>query len=71
MFELLDEGWAKSSVSRVQGLDRYGDPDPDAWVIEMGRQIGTASGESKIRYIIKSGTAGDVITAYPVKGLRQ
>ena len=70
MFDVLDEGWLKPSSSRLQGLDKNGIPDSGAWVVDMGRQVGTATGETKIRYIIKSGTAGDLITAYPVTGLR-
>lgn len=70
MFDVLDEGWSKPSTSRLQGLDANGNPDSGAWVVEMGRQVGTQASETKIRYIIKSGTAGDIITAYPVSGLQ-
>lgn len=70
LFELLDEGWSKPSSTRLQGLDINGNPDPEAWVVEMGRQVGTQASETKIRYIIKSGTAGEIITAYPVSGIQ-
>lgn len=70
LFDVLDEGWSKPSSSRLQGLDKDGNPDPEAWVVEMDRQIGEQATETKIRYIIKSGTTGDIITAYPVSGLQ-
>jgi hypothetical protein len=65
MFDLLDEGWNKPPTARVQGLRADGSPDPIAWVVDLGKVVGTG-GQTKIRYVIKSGTTGDVISAYPV-----
>ncbi|WP_163264825.1 hypothetical protein [Chelativorans alearense] len=52
---LVDEAWAMRGAP---------DPkDPGAYVVDMGRPIGT-SGETSIRIIVKPGTT-EVITAYP------
>jgi len=53
---LLDDAWA-----------RKGSPlpnDPGAYVVDMGRVIGTA-GETKIKVIVRPGT-NELITAYPI-----
>ncbi|WP_412022580.1 RHS repeat-associated core domain-containing protein [Burkholderia cepacia] len=54
--DLVDEAWAK----RGQPLAN----DPGAYVVPMGRAIGTA-GETSIKIITRPGT-NEVITAYPV-----
>ena len=51
---LIDEAWAKRGA-HVPG-------DPGAYVIDMGRAIGTA-GERHIRVIVRPGTT-EVISAY-------
>lgn len=53
----VDEAWLKKG-SHVVG-------DPGAYVVSMGRAIGT-SGETSIKIIVRPGTS-QVITAYPVK----
>lgn len=53
----VDEAWLKKG-SPVVG-------DPGAYVVPMGRAIGT-SGETSIKIIVRPGTS-QVITAYPVK----
>ncbi|CAI8856157.1 hypothetical protein EMIT0P171_250019 [Pseudomonas sp. IT-P171] len=53
----VDEAWLKKG-SPVVG-------DPGAYVVPMGRAIGT-SGETSIKIIVRPGT-NQVITAYPVK----
>lgn len=53
----VDEAWLKKG-SPVVG-------DPGAYVVPMGRAIGTA-GETSIKIIVRPGT-NQVITAYPVK----
>lgn len=53
----IDEAWLKKG-SPVVG-------DPGAYVVPMGRAIGT-SGETSIKIIVRPGT-NQVITAYPVK----
>ncbi|MGQ3820585.1 two-partner secretion domain-containing protein [Pseudomonas alliivorans] len=53
----VDEAWLKKG-SPVVG-------DPGAYVVPMGRAIGT-SGETSIKVIVRPGTS-QVITAYPVK----
>ncbi|MBX8487687.1 DUF637 domain-containing protein [Pseudomonas cichorii] len=53
----VDEAWLKKG-SPVIG-------DPGAYVVPMGRAIGT-SGETSIKIIVRPGT-NQVITAYPVK----
>lgn len=53
----VDEAWLKKG-SPVVG-------DPGAYVVPMGRAIGT-SGETSIKVIVRPGT-NQVITAYPVK----
>lgn len=52
----VDEAWLKKD-SPVSG-------DPGAYVVPMGRAIGT-SGETSIKIIFRPG-ANKVITAYPV-----
>ncbi|WP_162906653.1 hemagglutinin repeat-containing protein [Algihabitans albus] len=52
---LVDEAWGKRGAS-VPG-------DPGAFVVDMGRPIGT-TGETSIRVIVKPGTS-EIITAYP------
>lgn len=52
---LIDDAWAKRGA-HVPG-------DPGAYVIDMGRTIGTA-GERHIRVIVRPGTT-EVISAYP------
>ena len=54
---LIDQAWLKKG-NPVSG-------DPGAYVVPMGRVIGTA-GETSIRIIVRPGT-NKVITAYPVK----
>ncbi|CAO3947873.1 hemagglutinin repeat-containing protein [Achromobacter mucicolens] len=54
---VVDEAWLKKG-SPVVG-------DPGAYVVPMGRPIGT-SGETSIKIIVRPGT-NQVITAYPVK----
>ncbi|YCH22787.1 hemagglutinin repeat-containing protein [Pseudomonas sp. D1-3] len=54
---LIDQAWLKKG-SPVSG-------DPGAYVVPMGRVIGT-SGETSIRIIVRPGT-NQIITAYPVK----
>ncbi|WP_177434654.1 hemagglutinin repeat-containing protein, partial [Pseudomonas sp. Irchel 3A18] len=53
----IDEAWLKKG-SPVVG-------DPGAYVVPMGRAIGTA-GETSVKIIVRPGT-NKVITAYPVK----
>ncbi|MEE4681206.1 hypothetical protein V2K69_05490 [Pseudomonas alliivorans] len=53
----VDEAWLKKG-SPVVG-------DPGAYVVPMGRAIGT-SGETSIKVIVRPGTS-QIITAYPVK----
>ena len=57
---LLDEAWL--SV-QAQGLETV-QGDTYAYVVNMGRVIGTA-GETNLRLVIEPGTS-KVITAYPV-----
>jgi filamentous hemagglutinin len=52
---LVDEAWAKRGAHVLD--------DPGAYVIYMGRAIGTA-GETHLRVIIRPGTT-EVISAYP------
>ncbi|MEZ6119641.1 MAG: polymorphic toxin-type HINT domain-containing protein [Pirellulaceae bacterium] len=52
---LIDEGWAKRGAHVVG--------DPGAYVVDMGRAIGTA-GETHLRIIVRPGTT-EVISAYP------
>ena len=52
---LVDEAWTRRGIS---------DPnDVAAFVVDMGRPIGTA-GETSIRVVVRPGTT-DIITAYP------
>ena len=53
---LLDEAWIKRGSPLAN--------DPAAYVIPMGRTVGTA-GEKSIKMIVRPGTC-EVITAYPV-----
>jgi filamentous hemagglutinin len=52
---LIDEGWSKRGAHVVG--------DPGAYVVDMGRVIGTA-GETHLRIIVRPGTT-EVISAYP------
>ena len=52
---LVDEAWSKKGSPLSS--------DPGAYVVPMGRAIGT-SGETSIRVIVKPGT-NEIITAYP------
>ncbi|WVK92790.1 hypothetical protein SA496_24250 [Pseudomonas sp. JS3066] len=54
---LIDQAWLKKGGS-VSG-------DPGAYIVPMGRAIGTA-GETSIKIILRPGT-NKIITAYPVK----
>lgn len=54
---LVDEAWVKRSTPLPN--------DPGAYVIPMGRVIGTA-GEKSIKVIVRPGT-NKIITAYPVR----
>ncbi|WP_236121516.1 hypothetical protein [Cellulomonas palmilytica] len=51
----VDEAWT------LRGAPEVG--DPGAFVVQMGRQVGTA-GETGVRIIVKPGTS-EVISAYP------
>jgi hypothetical protein len=53
---LVDEAWGMRGAS-ISG-------DPGAFVIRMGRTVGTA-GESAVKIIVRPGT-NQIITAYPV-----
>lgn len=53
----IDEAWLKKGSPVLN--------DPGAYVVPMGRAIGT-SGETSIKIIVRPGTS-QVITAYPVK----
>jgi len=53
--DLVDQAWARRGAP---------DPsDPAAFVVDMGRSVGTA-GETSIRIVVRPGTT-EVITAYP------
>jgi filamentous hemagglutinin len=58
LLPLLDEAWNSSQKQQILN-------DPCAYVIDMGRVIGTA-GETKIRLVFKSPNSLEVRTAYPV-----
>jgi RHS repeat-associated protein len=53
---LVDEAWAKRGAAEPG--------DPGAFVVQMGRTVGTA-GETAIRVVVRPGTT-EIITAYPV-----
>lgn len=53
---LIDEAWS------MRGAPVAG--DPGAFVVPMGRAIGTA-GETTIRIVVRPGT-NQILTAYPV-----
>ncbi|WP_406642531.1 Hint domain-containing protein [Amycolatopsis sp. WGS_07] len=53
--ELVDEAWARRGAAEPG--------DPGAYVVPMGRSIGSG-GETSIRVVVKPGTT-EVITAYP------
>lgn len=56
LIDLLDEAWGQRGLPLPN--------DPNAYIIHMGRGIGTA-GETAIRVIVKPGTS-EVITAFPI-----
>lgn len=53
---LIDEAWKMKGSPLAN--------DPGAYIVNMGRQIGTA-GETFIKIIVKPGTS-EIITAYPI-----
>jgi len=57
ILKLIDEAWSLKNLPLKE--------DPGAYVINMGRQIGT-KGETGIKIIVKPGTS-EIITAYPIK----
>jgi filamentous hemagglutinin len=59
LIALIDEAW----LARV-GLGTLQSNGNRFWVVNMGRQVGTA-GETSIKIVVKDGTT-DVITAYPI-----
>ena len=64
LFELLDEAWTKPHLVayKIDGVT----PDPTAFIVDMGRTIGTAN-ERFIRFAFKGNRASKrIIAAYPV-----
>ena len=53
---VVDEAW------KLRGASVPG--DPGAFVVPMGRQVGTA-GETAVKIVVRPGT-NQIITAYPV-----
>ena len=69
VFPLIDEAWSKKAIW-VQALDKYGNPDPIAWVCEMGRQVGTVDNTfTKIRVVLMRVGSDEIRSAYPVNSL--
>jgi hypothetical protein len=69
VFSLLDEAWAKKGTW-VQALTKNGQPDPLAWICEMGRQVGVGNSTlTKIRVVLIRAGTDEIRSAYPVSSL--
>ena len=59
---LVDEGWGKQA--KFHPLKPDGTPDERVWIVDMGRQVGTA-GETHLKIVISAPGSSVITTAFP------